>query len=441
MTVDLHYIFELTIYSLINMAPYIIFAFYVFTGRLRYSFKTTGLLVVIVLFIQVFSRLYGTIDNGILPVLITLPRLASYFLFYLVAIRAHLGKKVFVLFMISNLSSLVSIGAHCIESILFAQQEHHSFCLHSSLIMLLLHAAISLPFLYTILRFSKTILAYSPSGKEWRYYWLIPATFTFMWMYHVYGSSDNALNIVQNPKTLIFLLIIHLSGLLIYYLVIKLSSQLQTNLELERKNHLLDIERIEYNSLYERIEETRRSRHDLRHHILVMSDYLDNQEYDSLKKYFMEFKESIPEIGDFLFCPNRPVNRLIFFFATQAQNHGIDFQVNLELPPELNISESDISILLGNLLENALDACKEQKSLQKKIVISGKSDNRTLYFTIDNTFENAIKKTLTGEFITTKKNGSGIGLQSVKNVVKKYNGVFTAEQKNNVFYTSFMLNL
>lgn len=440
MIFESRYIYEVIFYSLVNMAPYIVLAFYIFNNRLRFSNVPTGILVGIVFALQIYTRWYGTTTDAV-PVSITLTRLFSYFLFYLIAIRAHIGKKLFVLLIISNLSSLVSVGAYYIMSVFIPLDIHHTYCWHASLAMLLLHFIITAPFLYLLTKFAKPIIENVSAGKEWNYYWLIPAIFSFMWIYHIFGSSYEALDMIQNPKTLIFLLVIHASGMLVYYLVLKLSNQLQANLELERKNQLLDVEKIEYHTLQERIEATRRTRHDLRHHVLVMSDYLENGEYDSLKTYFEQFKKSIPEMGDFLFCDNRPVNRLVFFFATQARDNDIDFQVNLSLPSELSIPESDLSVLLGNLLENALDACLEQSQLQRKIIISGKGDKHTLYFTIDNSFENPIKKNRAGEFISTKKKGSGLGLQSVKHIVQKYNGVFTTEQKDNMFYASFMLNM
>jgi len=434
------YIHEIILYSFVNTAPYIIVAFLIFQNRFRFSRKVTGLLICAVLAVQVWTRWYGTTVDAV-PDAITLTRFFSFLLFYLFSIRAHFGKKIFALLIVFNLSSLVSIGSHFLTSLFIPIDIHHSFCWHTSLALLLLHLIITLPFLLLITKFAKPMLDRAAEGTDWNYYWIIPATFSFMWFYHIYGSAAEAIETIQDLKTLIFLLIIHASGMLTYYLILKLSNQLQSNLELERKNHILDIEKIEYAALSERIEATRRTRHDLRHHILVMSDYLENQEYDSLKTYFEQYKKSVPEMGEFLFCDNRAINRLLFFFATQARDNDIDFQVNLALSSDLNISENDISVLLGNLLENAFEACLEQKQLPKKIIISGKNDKHILSFTIDNSFENSIKRTRTGEYLSTKKKGCGLGLQSVKHIVGKYNGVFSTEQKENMFYTSFLLNL
>ena len=135
------------------------------------------------------------------------------------------------------------------------------------------------------------------------------------------------------------------------------------------------------------------------------------------------------------------MNGLILYFAHQSQEHEIDFLVQLSIPDKLNIPDIDISVLLGNLLENALDACKEQTQEKRKIIVRGKGDKHSLFFAIDNTCENAVKQNAKGQFVTTKKGGSGIGIESVKHIVERYHGVFTAEKKGEIFCVSFMLNL
>lgn len=278
-------------------------------------------------------------------------------------------------------------------------------------------------------------------GREWYYYWIVPAIFYLIWQYQINGGTETGLENIQNPYNVVFLFVINIGSFLIYYIIILLDSQLVKNLELEHKNHYLDIEKLEYQALHDRMEETRRARHDLRHHILTLSDYLEAEEYERLKEYLDSYKKSMPDMQTYLFCQNRAVNRLLLFFATQAREHDIDFQVKLSVPEEIGVSETDISVLLGNLLENALEACVEQQNSKRKIIISGKGDKNSLVFTIDNTCENEIKKARNGEFLTTKPNGSGIGLQSVKHIVGRYNGVFSAEKKGEMFYVSFMLNL
>ncbi|MBQ8803953.1 MAG: sensor histidine kinase [Tyzzerella sp.] len=434
-------IIEVVLYALANFVPYLVLSVYAFSNRLRFSKQFTAFLCSIAMLVQILTRFYSIYSGIGSTSLIALIRFISYLIIFAIALNAHFGKVLFILFIYSNFSNLISIAAVCIESQFLLGQVHRLYCWHGALTMLILHLFVTLPFSITVKRRLKPMIESNPVGNEWSYFWLIPATFYLIWQYHVYGNSQNTMEVITQPRNVIFLGVVNLGAFLVYYIVIQLNSILMKNLELERQNRYLDIEKLEYQALHDRMEETRRARHDLRHHILTMSDYLETKEYDRLKAYLDSYQKSMPDNQSYLFCQNRSVNRLLLFFATQARDNNIDFQVKLSIPEELNIPESDISVILGNLLENALEACVEQQKGKRKIIISGKGDKNSLVFTIDNTCENGIKKTRNGEFLTTKPNGSGIGLQSVKHIVGRYNGVFSAEKKGEMFYVSFMLNL
>ena len=105
------------------------------------------------------------------------------------------------------------------------------------------------------------------------------------------------------------------------------------------------------------------------------------------------------------------------------------------------VNDHEISVLLGNLLENALEACIEQKENNRLIIVKGKGDAHSLLFTIDNTCENEIKRNKRGELVTTKPTGNGIGVNSAKKIVERYNGFFSADKKEKMFCVSFMLIL
>ena len=87
-----------------------------------------------------------------------------------------------------------------------------------------------------------------------------------------------------------------------------------------------------------------------------------------------------------------------------------------------------------------MDACMNQKSSNRRIIIKGKGDDHSLLFTIDNTCENEIKRNKQGDLLTTKPTGNGIGVNSAKKIVERYHGFFSADKKGDMFCVSFMLN-
>lgn len=434
-------IFEITLYALINFVPYMALMVFAFYKHPRFSKPITVLICMTATFVQIATRFWSVLSNSGNSINIILLRTLVYTLLLLAAINALAGKVLFVELIFLNISSFIMIAASCVESLFFSGDVHRMYCWHVSMLIAILHLIITVPFFFTVKRRLKPMVDTKAIGKEWAYYWTIPATFYMVWQFLIYGSEQTSTDAIREPRNVIFLLIINVGAFLIYYMVIRLSNELSKNLELEKKNHYLDIEKLEYQILEERIEDARRARHDMRHHFIMMSDYLEAGDYEKLREYMSEYRKSVSDEGPIVFCPHRTINGILIYFARLSNEQEIDFEAQVSIPDKLNIPDIDISVLLGNLLENAIDACVSQTSGKRKISIRGNADKNSLFFTLDNTCDNEVKQNKKGQFISTKKDGSGIGIESVKNIVERYDGVFTAEKKGNMFFVSFMLKL
>lgn len=431
---------EIFLFALFNFGPYVAYSYYIFKKHFRYS-KTVTCVVCILMFLIQFATRYWSALNGInTNVFLSILRIIVFIVGYAILFDQRLGKILFIELIFANMGNFMLIAAVCLERNLFPNITHSFYCWHTSLIMMFLHIIITLPWALYVKKYFIPMLDNQMVKKEWNYYWIVPLVFYIIWQYQVNAGTKTGMENIENPYNVIFLFIINFGALLIYYIMLKMDGQLARNLELEAMRHYRDLEEVEYQKLIERIEETRRIRHDLRHHVHTMSFYLKEHEYDKLKEYLDAYSETIPDGTTIQFCQHRTINNLIFFFASQAKEQQIDFDVQLVISEDLPINEQDISVLLGNLFENALDACMEQRNTKRRIVVRSKGDAHSLVFTIDNTFENEIKKNKNGDFLTTKSFGSGIGLNSAKKIVERYNGVFSADKKENMFCVSFMLN-
>ena len=95
--------------------------------------------------------------------------------------------------------------------------------------------------------------------------------------------------------------------------------------------------------------------------------------------------------------------------------------------------------VVKELLENAVDACKEIKSGEKKISVRGKVSDGFVYFDIANNYTSVLRQTRKGDFLTTKEDGTGLGLRSVSHLVKLHQGILEVDTKDNIFRVSVML--
>lgn len=280
---------------------------------------------------------------------------------------------------------------------------------------------------------------HEPSGFEWRYLWLIPATFYLVWYGAFYGVvARTALEIALRPKNTVFVLLVNIGAFLIYYVVSRLISEQSKTLELTERNHTLSMQAMQHDSLKEKINEARRAKHDVRHHIALMQEYLAKGDLTSLENYLKEYGERLPDDTLVRFCENVVANAVLLYFAQQAKDNDIDFIVKADIPSSVPMSDTDISVLFGNLLENALDACKQEKSDDKKIIVRAKSENGSLCITVDNTFCGTLKFDSDGMPVSTKHKEPGLGTRSIKSIAESYGGVCRFESADGMFYASVL---
>lgn len=433
--------FEILLFALCNFAPYVVFTYFIFKKHFRYSKITTGIVCTLLFLIQFATRYWSALQGINTNVYMSLLRLFVFLIGYAILFNQRFGKILFIELIFANMGNFILIAAVCLERNLFPDITHKLYCWHSSVVMILLHLIITLPWTREVKKHFIPMLDNHLVKKEWNYYWLVPTVFYIIWQYQINSGAKTGLENIQNPYNVIFLFIINFGALLIYYIMLMMDGQLAKNLQLEEEQHYRDLEHVAFQTLQERMEETRRMRHDLRHHIHMVNYYLEEKNYDKLQEYVNAYRESIPDMERIRFCDNRMVNNIIFYFASQAMEQKIDFQAQLVVAEQLSVTDHEISVLLGNLLENALDACMEQKETERRIIVKGKGDAHSLIFTIDNTCENEIKKNKKGDLLTTKSHGNGIGVNSAKKIVERYNGFFSADKKGEMFCVSFMLSL
>ena len=101
----------------------------------------------------------------------------------------------------------------------------------------------------------------------------------------------------------------------------------------------------------------------------------------------------------------------------------------------------DLCIIFGNLLDNAIEACSKMNNIPKEIFIKVRMQHDIIYIYVKNTSYKYPKK-IDGKFITSKKNKEyhGIGIESVRKSVEKYNGHLDFDYDNNMFRTTIIIN-
>lgn len=119
--------------------------------------------------------------------------------------------------------------------------------------------------------------------------------------------------------------------------------------------------------------------------------------------------------------------------------HNIKCNCQISLSDNITVSDVDLCSVTWNLLDNAIQGCLTVE--EGKRYISFKADtekNGDIYIVVTNSFDGVVKKQ-NGKYTSTKENGNGIGLESIKTTVNKHNGYvkFYNDKKN--FYSDIMM--
>lgn len=322
----------------------------------------------------------------------------------------------------------------------------------------------------------------------WMTAWLLPFVATTMILLLTGTIRDGHVgSLALLARILLLLCMFMLSHLLILFMK-NLQEQIITNERNKTMENLLRVQTEQFEMLKTRIMESRRARHDFRHHRMVLKELADRNDLHGIRTYLAEYTAEHVDTPSKTYSNNPPVNAVVAYYAGHAEAAGIRFTARIQLPEHLLIPDPIFCVLLGNLLENAVDACKTELSrgasagtasaeandsspsrilfrpqltaslppsrTRRSIRASAAADIRSdqairvivkqngdacLSIVVDNTCS---RKPIwdEGELVSTKHEGHGVGTVSIRYIAQRYDGDARFEWRDGIFYASVMLN-
>ena len=450
---------ECLLFSIVSIVPFIFLFYYTFKDRFRFSISRTIFILIPFTLLRIviqFAALFGYLQwLGLADILL----LVLYVLLLLIIVRDHIGRILFALLVVCNFGNLSVSAAKYVEG-LFSEADalkryHWTFSvwllIFECAILTFLWKVIFKAFRITDLPDSFTEAEYGsldPVGRHrlpedrslWRYLWFVPATFYLIWMYMFYQGSEPTVRKLMHLHYLLVVIAVDFGSLFIYGLIIRLVRDQEEKLKLRSENYQLNLQTIQYQYINDRIEQTRRMRHDLRHFLSTTEMLANAGEWESLRRFISEAKESSSLSEPLFFCKNTAVNAVLSYYYPKMKSCGIASDIQVDLPEESGVTSSDLSILLSNLTENAVEACSHQASTARSLSIhAAMRGENVLMLTVSNRYEIEPRKNARGVFLSSKRQGLGIGLESVRAIVEKYNGRCSIEAKDKKFTVRIML--
>ncbi|MGN0701523.1 MAG: sensor histidine kinase [Oscillospiraceae bacterium] len=184
----------------------------------------------------------------------------------------------------------------------------------------------------------------------------------------------------------------------------------------------------------------RKVRHDIKNHLMSVSALIDRGECEKARELLSEISNTADRLQPSLSqsTGNSLIDAVITYKAAVSEIRKIPFEYSLELLPEIRIDLSDISSVISNLLDNALEAAEKTKDPYVEIRVFMYKDYLTIF--VKNRFD-YVPKVPSGLLPTTKKDNEnhGLGMTIVSEICERYSGVFRYSAKGAWFSASAMM--
>lgn len=273
----------------------------------------------------------------------------------------------------------------------------------------------------------------------WKYIWLVPTLITVA----------NVLMIPQDYATvnvgrLFEIYIVVDASFLVFYVLFQfmlytIAKAVTDKASAEQNAQMLGIQATEYSILKKYIEDTSRLRHDFRQVARTSVRLAKNNDTESLIKLLDKYNASVEDSHlQKIFCEHNALNAIVGYYYDEALQNNIKCSLSIDIPANIAVADVDICSLVGNLLDNAIQGCMTIGENERQISFKADADNGDIFVVMTNSFDGYTKKK-NGKYSSTKEKGFGIGLESIKTTVNRYNGYvnFYNDRKN--FYTDIML--
>ena len=192
----------------------------------------------------------------------------------------------------------------------------------------------------------------------------------------------------------------------------------------------------DYTTLNRAYEMNAKLFHDFHNHIGILRQFLARGKTKEAVEYLDELQAPVRKMTDTVWTGDETVDYLISSKAAAAKDNDIQFTVQVEFPKHTNIKSIDLCAILGNLLDNALEAAGQASDPERKwIRLTIRRIHQMLVIKIENGLETTLKQE-NGSLKTTKEENGlhGWGLKSAQTAAEKYEGMVQTSHTEDTFY-------
>lgn len=202
------------------------------------------------------------------------------------------------------------------------------------------------------------------------------------------------------------------------------------------QNELVDKHYEEVETMYRKM---RGWRHDYHNHIQVLKAHMEMKDYEEASSYLDMLNHDLSTVDTVIKTGNVMVDAILNSKLSMMKEKNIHIDVTAIVPSEVPFSGIDLSVLIGNLLDNAMEACVKQENEDNRFIrIYIDIVKKQLYIAITNSMDGRAKKAGM-KYLSSKGGIHGFGLLRIDGIVRKYGGFINRQNEEGVFATEVML--
>lgn len=370
------------------------------------------------------------------------PMLIAFFLCYHESLTVHISKSLAVFFYVCTLMSILSNFANGFDALINPYSGADTFSMAGSIFQLILSITAALLLWYPFTKYGSIVTDHLGAPHVWYTTVILSTLFLSV---NILIRPKKYQTLYTNNVFLAFwsILAMMLSTLLlltvIFYFIV---SGLIKEMETAEKNRLLEMRESQYVKQQRYMEETAEERHNFRQTIRTLENLSREDDNTAIRKYLSDYVNAMPKNDVVSFCTNQAVNALLNYYAESAENLKADMDWHIEFPKDTDLPDTDLCSIIGNLLENAIAACQNVPEADRYIDLSITTTGADTYLCIvmTNPFHGKLHKS--GEnYLSTRRNGTGIGLSSIRSIAEQYGGVAKFSDADGTFFSDVMLSM
>lgn len=199
-----------------------------------------------------------------------------------------------------------------------------------------------------------------------------------------------------------------------------------------------------YEDQIEKAHEARGLWHDMKNHIISMKLLIENKAYGELNQYLLQLDGLLEAVEIQNMSGNPVIDGILNNKLRVAIDKNIDFDYSILVPERIQVGNVDLSIILGNILDNAIEACvRDSKRIDpKSIKLFINHNDNNLLIRVENTVDEETIRQVDGIFISSKNkkiSRIGYGISNVNRVLERYHGHMLTEVIDNRFMCTIVL--